>query len=116
MNQRRRRNKSPRERERRDQRFRQDIERIRAAKGLPPLEPTRQPEQEQETSPIGDTPPRPTPRQPTRQREPIYCPQCREYRDPIEFNDGASLTCYGCRRGKRDPGPTRLAIRGVVLD
>lgn len=104
---------SPKDRKRADERFRQDIERIRRAKGLPPLEPTPEPEQE---------PARPTPRPaPPRPPESRICIACR--RERMAFGPPeSSLICARCTgRGVdmddvysgRTLPPIKLAIPGM---
>jgi hypothetical protein len=120
-NDRRRRSMSPRQRERRDERFRADIERIRAAKGLPALEPAPERDQlpvaggheeQEEPEPSSARPAPPTPR---REPQRFFCPQCNTWKDPVEHAGSGSLLCNYCARHAKTPGRARLSINGEAL-
>jgi hypothetical protein len=120
---------SPRERERQEARYRMEMNRMRAAKGLPPLEPT--PERGGEPAlqevrhapqppvPHGDgrqlegrpSSARPAPPTPRRQ-ETRYCPRCHRDLLPFDFHPPESLVCRACLRPEPPPG---VELRGVRL-
>jgi hypothetical protein len=126
-NDRRRRSLSPRQRERRDERFRQDIERIRAQKGLPPLEPAGSELSEPTTVVVDSDIPTAHPARPTPRREPPrppatrICIACRRERTVFGPPE-SSLICASCTRGGIDTNdvlngrtlpPTRVALPGM---
>jgi len=119
------RNLRPRDREQKDERFRQDIERTRRAKGLPTLEPTSGRERQEQAPPV-ETPARLTParrtpgrseqeamRQMTRQ---FFCPQCQTHKDPLERAGEGSILCRHCARHPVSIGIGPMQLGGMELD